>query len=436
MWKNIIKHKLLFFERKRSYSVAALFLLHSGMMISAVAALILFGADYSDYLLRGDGYFKLAGEFAVGNFFASRSVSPLYPLLLSPIHFLPEVLHPFARLALTQAFVLGILFILSEITKNRLRNVQYLVGGILIIFNPVFLQWTLRMSPDLLLTFLLGAFIYYLIKYYQDSLLKHAVLVLIFFNLSLFVRPSFVLIPGFLVLISFFNLKDKRMVLLIIILFITTVGSYVVNSVYVNYSRSETAEFSPDANRSRLFIHNLILNEVMLETMQFHKGTIDHYNINYDRDIFTNGASYFENREFAYVRNYNRENPDGSTAHMLLLYAKENPNVVMAKYLFGPVHFFNLSSREWMSYLLLFYHSICFMLLFFSMKHLLNSAAAKNYFLFIFTILFGYFFLHWLTHSYSRYAVVIIPYLFIWVGILFHSEKTGQNNSLNRPIDK
>jgi len=155
-------------------------------------------------------------------------------------------------------------------------------------------------------------------------------------------------------------------------------------------------------------LHSLILTETILKSGNFHKGTIDKYNISGRQE----NVEYLYERANEFNQYYKKNYPKGNSIHKLLIYCYKNPGICLVKFLLSPIYFFCLASREVMSYILLLLLAIYLFLTIGGLKKMINNNNIKI----ILIILFGYFLLHWLTHSYSRYSLVILPFLFVYSG--------------------
>jgi len=403
---NIIQQFFMFITATRNRTVLSIFLLHTLIMLIILIALIITGKDYTVFILRDDGYYNLAANFLKGDFFSKSPIGPGLPAIFMPIHLCPAILHPFIRLIISQLAVFFILLTISKLTKKYLSNKQYLFGGFLIVLHPTFLHWTFRTSVDLYLGLFLGCFILFFVRYFRKQRGVDLLLSFLFFAYGILIRPSFILIPVSL-LISVLLFKHYRLLTRYTIgLLVLTLGFFYLNNLYVGYNNTPD-ELKAETGRENILIGPFFLTETIIKTGEFHKATIDKYNIDgkvVDSDYIT-----------TQVHNFKNEHPNTGPISSVFVYGMENPDMFIAKYLLSPVFFFSLSSREFMSYLLLF-ASIFWLLT--SYKGLRNTfnVQTKPELLLILIILTGYFALHWLSHAYSRYSLPVIPYLFIWGG--------------------
>jgi 4-amino-4-deoxy-L-arabinose transferase-like glycosyltransferase len=403
---NIIQQFFIFITATRNRTVLSIFLLHTLIMLTILIALIITGKDYADFLLRDDGYYDLAANFLKGDFFSTSPIGPGLPAIFMPIHLFPVSWHPFIRLIISQSAVFLILLVVSKLTKKYLSNKQYLFGGILIVLNPTFLHWTFRVSVDLYLALFLGCFILFFVRYFRKKRKVDLFLSFLFFAYGVLIRPSFILIPVFL-LISVFLFKHYRLLNRYAIgLLILTLGVFYLNNLYVGYNGT-SGELKAETGRENILVGPFFLTETIIKTGEFHKGTIDKYNIN--------GKLVDNDYIIKQVHNFKNEHPNTGLISSVFIYGWENPEMFVTKYLLSPVFFFSLSSREFMSYLLLFVSIIWLLMSYKGLRNIYNEQT-KPELLLILIILTGYFALHWLSHAYSRYSMAIIPYLLIFGG--------------------
>jgi hypothetical protein len=392
------------FFLKRKTALFSVFFIHTAILVFAVLFLMISGKDYADYLLRDDGYYKIAARFLGGNFCAGYG--PGLPLIFSPIHLFPEVFHPFVRILISQAAVFFILFFLSRITKDILTNRQFFWGALLVVIHPAFLHWSIRTSIDLYLAVMLSGFILFFLKYFEHRKISYFLIALLFYGYGIFTRPSFILIPIILLLLTLFYKKFRVLVLPVIVLTIFSFVAFYINNLYIQHCRKGTLELTADTGRSVVIFQGFMLTETILKTKQFHKGSVDKYNL---ENIETMNLT--DRNEF--MEKYST----GSTFSLMGEYFREKPGYFIAKFLLAPVFYFSLSSRESESYFLLFVTMLFFIVSILGLKKIFAQSAQKRQLIFILFILLGYAGLHWLTHSYSRYSLPVIPFLFVWSGV-------------------
>ncbi|MBN1187225.1 MAG: glycosyltransferase family 39 protein [Bacteroidales bacterium] len=405
-------------EKNRNDIVLCVFGFNLIITFVLVIFIFLNDLDFKDLLLRDDGYYMLAKKFANGEFNSGSVMGPGLPLIYAPIHFFNESLHPFIRLLVSQVAVLIILFIVSKLTIQYLNNKQLLCGLFMVILNPVFIQWSFRTSVDLYLSLFLGLFILYLFKYINSGKIIHIFFSFLAYSYAIFTRQSFILIPVVLLITSLFVLRSKRLIIISFTLFLISGVSFIATGLYLQ-NNIGSAKLNADFGRSTTIITNLIMTETILETGQFHKGTVDYYNIKEqlqgDHNI-NKGVDYIYFKLNKFYEDFEMHYPGGNTIQMIFYYIKIHTDVFIAKVLLGPIFFFALSSRELVSYLLLIITVVNSLLIWLTLKSYLVIEENKQFFFILFAILFGYFLLHWMTHAYSRYSLTILPYLFIWTG--------------------
>jgi hypothetical protein len=264
-------------------------------------------------------------------------------------------------------------------------------------------------------------FLLFYLKFNAKNRIKHILYAFLFFSLGLLTRPSFLFIPITLLLGCVLFNRSRKLLFTNIALLVFTIIVFGVNNYYLQKSKEEVNIVNIDTGRSVVINQSLILTEIILETKQFHKGTIDSYKIANNKYALYNkgkGVDYLYFRMQKSEDEYNSMYPDGNLLHYFFTYFKEKPQIVLLnKLIFSPIFFFALSSREIVSYILLITTVIYTILTILGFKLNKKDAFKDKRLILYFLILLGYFLLHWATHSYSRYSLAVIPFLFIWAGI-------------------
>lgn len=393
------------FFKKRQSVVFAVFLIHSFFVFGFVILLIVTGKDYADYLLRDDGYYRIAASFLKGNFCAGYG--PGLPLIFSPVHLFPEVFHPFVRILISQMAVFFILYFLSRITNDILTNRQFFWGALLVVIHPAFLHWSIRTSIDLYLAVMFSGFILYFLRYFEHRKVSYFLIAMLFFGSGIFTRPSFILIPIILLLLTLFLKKFRVLILPVIVLMFFSFVAFYINNLYIQHCRKGTLELTADTGRSVVIFQGFMLTETILKTKQFHKGSVDKYDLENSETLGVNDGNEF-------MKKYKAE----STFSFIKEYFRDKPGFFIAKFLLAPVFYFSLSSRESESYLLLFVTILFLIISVSGFRRIYAQSFRKKDLILIFIIILGYAGLHWLTHSYSRYSLPVIPFLYVWSGVI------------------
>lgn len=402
----------------RKNTVFTVFFVHSAIITAALIFMIFTGKDYVDYLLRDDGYYRIAAQFLSGKFCAG--FGPGLPFIFMPIHLFPDSFHPFIRVLISQAVVLCILILLSRLTKDILSNRQFFLGALLVVLHPAFLHWSFRTSIDLYLTLMLLGFILFFIKYDKERKYRYLVVSLLFFGFGVFIRPSFIIIPFFLIIAVLLFKKIRGLIWPVIVLILFSTLTFYLNNMYIQKCRKGEIEITADTGRSIVIFHSFWLTKTILEKKQFHKGTVDSYEPDNINENQISGA-----------RELMEQYDDDNLFKMIGNYAKENPVIFGLKFLLSPVFYFSLASRQAESYLLLFITIGLFILSIKGIVHIFRRGKHTRVILLILIIAAGYAVLHWITHSYSRYSLPLIPLLFVWGGIYFDKLKFKKNKNLS-----
>ncbi len=403
----------------KNNGVVFVFLIHSVIIVALLLFFMITGRDYADYLLRDDGYYRVAGDFLKGQLCAP--FGPGLPLIFTPIHMFPAFLHPVIRIIISQAAVLLIILFLRGITRDILSGRQFFFGSLMVVLHPAFLHWSFRTSIDLYLTMMLLGFVFFLVKYLQTNQIRNLIFLMLFYGFGIFTRPSFILIP-FVILIAVLIIKRyNNMIKQAALLLVFSLIVFYINNLYIQNCRKGRIEITADTGRSVVIFHSFWLTQTILETKQFHKGTVDSYDVVDIDDKTQSGALMIMDKYM-----------DDNLLKMIGNYAKENPDIFAAKFLLSPIFYFSLSSRQSESYLLLFVTIIYFFISMKGMRYLFRNVENRRYLLMFLLIAFGYAALHWLTHSYSRYSLPVIPLIFIWSGIVVEKlfRKTGEVKSI------
>lgn len=402
----------------RNKAVLAVMFIQFLIMTALFVYLVLTGKDYADYLLRDDGYYRVSGNFAKGIFNSGSVIGPGLPLIYAPIHFFDKALHPFIRLLISQLAVLTILYAVSQLTVNYLDSKQLFFGLLMVIVHPVFIQWSFRTSVDLYLAAFMGIIVLFLMKYLTGNKIRYLLFSIAFFSYSIFIKPSFIFIPPLLFAGSWLLLKSRKMIAVSLVLVVVAAGCFMLNSAYLK-NNAGSNEITASEERNIVLLYNLVLTQTIIETGEFHKGTVEVYDKNkaeFPDQVFDKGVFMLDFKVKKFINEYKAAHPGRGMMNMVLYYVKENPEVLPAKIFLGPVFFFSLASRELVSYLLLFISVIYFIMVVYGIRSIVKNRRIDPFFIILFSILAGYFLLHWVTHAYSRYSIVVIPFLYVWGG--------------------
>ena len=220
--QNLFKNKL-----------CLLLAIHYLIITGVIAAAYLYHYNFKTLLLLDDGYFDLAGKFFNGDSILHNGLSPGMPLLFYPLYFFPEALQPFIRLLITLVFSTGIIVLTYKIAEKYLSGASLFAGSLIYIFNPVFVHWTVRSFPDIYIAFFLTVFTFAVLKLVGGFSSKYFLIAVISFMTGIFFKPSMLLIPPVLLAYFVFR-KNKRMILIAVILCFVSAGSFDYTIILAN----------------------------------------------------------------------------------------------------------------------------------------------------------------------------------------------------------
>jgi len=414
--------KKIFNSKKTVFGYIAF--LHVLTIISILVLAILAGKDYHDLLLRDDGYYNIAKGFVNGKPLIYHFVGPGLPFIYSIIHLFPYTLHPFVRLFLSLLTSLGVIAITFKITEDYLTPKQLFCGGLIFIFNPVYVHFTFKSTPEIFLALLLGIFILGILNYYKTKKTRWFIYALLSFAASIFTKPVFLFIPVFLLIASLI-LKTRNLIAGSIILIVVSIGLF---NIYDNISggNNNVPKFQRRTYGKADLIIDSYWNNYVIKTKQFRKWTITPYKHPDDiNKVFNNTEikNYNIKKDFAFgqywIKEYFKKNPNASYLKMNLDFVKDKPGLVAQKLLISPLFFLGMSARTIESFVKLFYSLLAIVLAIMGIRVLLKrNKSFKSYIWIILSCIIGFASLYLVLHSMNRYSLPILPYLTVWGGII------------------
>ncbi len=402
----------------KNKSVNKLFAFHLFLILILLLTIILKGIDYQELILRDDGYYNISKDFVNGHSLFHKFRGPVLPLIFSVLFLFPLKIQPFIRILITLIFSYGVLLILYNITKDYLSKKQFLIGGLIFIFNPVWIHWTFKSSPEIYLCFFLGLFIYFILQYYKTTKIKYILFSLLVFFLSFFIKPVFLFIPIIMLFFSIIFVKSKKIIIISIIFAIAGIGSYIIQD---NITKLKYDLNLSKVERTYEYVHKTFLvsdtfwTDYVIKTKQFHKGRFKKYTIAYRNDLSL--KAYIEK----WRKNFFDKFPNKGLIFMNLYFVYNEPLLVFQKFIASPFFYFAMSARTWETFLKLINSIILITLSIIGLKKIIkkSSIQVRKEILLILSIVIGYIVLHLLTHSMNRYSLPVLPYLYVWAGLLF-----------------
>lgn len=383
--------------------------------IAWMTALLLFvtqvlfhNRDVSGLLLQDDGYYQLAGKFVSGNgSLFGNSVGPGMPLLYSIIYVFPQKMHFLARFYLTVfCNCLTLLFLFLFVRKLKNSRSFYLFTSLLFCLHPIALHWTIKSTVEPVMVFLFILFAYLV---FRNTWGSWAISSLVFYA-SIFVRPTFLLIPIVIMVFAMFQRTLKLLVFGFLLFLLSLSGYWINNAISSPDSTNKKIDYSSGI---REVLMDAYFVDAVMKSKHFNTGEYD----------AVNGSSAVARQKyFAWIA----ENaPKAKTTFgLILLFVRQNPRIVLKKILLNPIFFFSLSSTTIESLLNLTVNLLLVGFLFF---WLLRVHPSKSEY-FLLAVSFGYFSMFWICHGYARYAFGLLPFLSFFASLgIFETRQLVKN---------
>jgi hypothetical protein len=406
------------------YKLRYLIIINFILITSIVIAAKIFGYDLTKLLLvSDDGYFKLSKSLFEGESIMPNILGPGIPIIYYVIHFFPDTFHPFIRLFISFLFSTGIIIIVHYSLIEYLNKKEIFLGSLLFIFNPVYVQWTIKSCPEIFIGFFLALFIFFLLKTLKTNNLVYFVILCLIFFLSFFIKPVLLLVPFPLLIYSVY-LKYKQFITFSLILLIVGVSgffTYNLNTPKVN--SQERAEGKYQYGEYANITHTLWINYV-IKTKQFYKNSIKPYKVYDDLEQYFpqeqvwlyegfNGEWEFEYAAERYVIQYYKKNPQGNVIGLNIRFILDYPGLFIQKLIFSPLFFLGMSAHGTFVKLLcnLFFITLGIL----SLRKCINNINKKELVSMV-GVVVGYSILYLMLYSFDRYALPVLPWLIVWSG--------------------
>lgn len=371
------------------------------------------GAD--SFSWKDDGYFRMGYELYFGlNPISGRVLGPLLGIIYTPVFIFPDYLYPVARLLIAQIFTLGnlifVFLILSRVfIESNERKINYIYFGLLgFALNPLYVYFTLKPTPELYITFFLLGTLFFSLKYLSEYRMIYIFLCIVFYGLSIFIKPVLCLIPALFFLYFLF----KRKIKLSLVFLIVNIFNLVFFYSYIKFTEAKHDEKSINySNIDYAYINYTYLVRDIIQTRDFSTGTkIESGN----REEQRNTIAVKELKEFVLE---NGEN--GFLKRNINFIKKETAWFVVARIL-SPLFFFSLYSTTKYTVLFLFLNLFIILTGLTGMKKTVKENDSKDLVEFILITLIGYIMIFMLTYSYVRYAVPVVSVLSAFSCIAFY----------------
>lgn len=412
----------------KNKTIFLLLVIHAIVILLILTGLILTGIDYKELILRDDGYYNIAKNFVHGDsslFHKFRE--PLLPLIFSILFIFPDSLHPFIRLLITLIFSLGVIIITYKITKDYLKIKQFFWGSLLFILNPVYIHWTFKSAPEIYLCFLLGLFIYNILRYIKTKKIGYILCALLSFFLSFFIKPVFLFIPILMFIFGLIFIKSKKIIIVSIICLILGFVGYKTQDriTKINYGLN-----IPKIERKYDYVHKVFLisqsywTDYVVKTKQLRFSFINKYTIAYKDD------KSLEEYTKGWIDDFYKKYPDKGLIFMNLYFIYKEPLLVLQKLILSPFFYFSMSSRTYETFIKLFVSIVSLILSIIGIKKIFNVIKwqGRKEILLILSIVLGYIILHLVSGCHNRYSLPVLPYLYVWGGVTFLRFKSKKKN--------
>lgn len=389
--------------------IVILISVHVLLIAALLIVVVSLGVDYDTLLLMDDGYYDSAGLLVQGK--APNSLYGLgYPCLLTVLYLFPRFLHPFLRLFMSILLTFGSIVVIFKIFRNYFTHKEIFWGGIVLIANPLYVHWMFRSRPEAPLVLLLGLVILYSQRYLQDKRVLNLLLASVFLALSIFTKPTFVLIPFFLLFLFAF-MRSRKVFLLSITLGVISIASFLGTKKLVENRKKDAEYYHIPSIVASAFYVDAILKNHDFKTQYMYVENANGDTIRNPRLV--PGDEWIEN----YEKRFGNSNP----IMMSIRLACEKPSLVIQQLVANPFLAFSLSSTEFETFSHLLINLCAVMLSIYGIVKITDKSDILYVHL---VILFSVYTLLVLIHSRGPYFVPIIPYLFVFAG-----------RSLNRSVD-
>jgi hypothetical protein len=364
------------------------------------------------FFLRDDGYYTLGKYFYEGRISLLYQLrSPGILLFFSFFNFFPEPFHPFLRLFITFILSYSSLLLSSKIFENMLSKKQMLIGFSVSVFNPVFIHFTIKSTPEIYLLFFLGLIIFFYRKYLKEYKIKYLLLVIMIIFLAMSFKPVFFLISFFLIGHSILVKNFKRLVIPLSTFSVISVIVFFLSSVFTKPANN---------NINFVFVESVIVPtyiiDAIMKTGELNLGTKEEYlNATPEKSNYTICMDSYNE----YLSDYKKRNSDYSEYAVIVDFIKNNFFKFSLVKLLSPVTFISLSSNSIETVVNFFLNIILIILSIASIKRIFREH--KSDILVIICVILGYSFVFFLSACYIRYSLPAIFYLYPFTGILIHN---------------
>ena len=363
-----------------------------------------------EFFLTDDGYYTCGKLLFQGKIsFLYQSRGPGLYLLFAVFNFFPEYLHPFMRILLTILLMYGNIYFASHIFKKILTKEQIFWGLLIAVFNPLNIHFTIKNTPEVYLTFIMGFVLFYYLKYLESSKLKFILILTAGILAGMIFKPVFFLIPVLMMLHNIFILKRNKYYFVFSVLIVISISSYFLFQTFTREKEADSNSYGFKDILSRVYIY-----DAMAKTGEINLGTSE--------ELLKNGtgkSNYYLCFEYyeKWLREYYKDNSVKSESTIATDFTKDNLMKSVLLRVTSPILFFSLTSNTFETILYFFLYGGLIVLSISCIKKIYGNFRVEISG--IVYILLGYAFVFFLTLSYARYSIPLMFFLSMFTGIFF-----------------
>lgn len=400
-----------YFNSNNKAVVNIVFLFYSVFLILFVLTYILILKKDAVFFLNDDGYFSIGVSYFENKISLLHQYrSPGLILLYSFFNYLPSFFHPFLRLFLTLLFTYGNIYLVSRIFENLLNKKQMLIGLLCSVFNPVYIHFTIKNTPEIYLAFSVGLIIFFYKKYLKDFKIRYLIIIISVTCLSMAIKPVFFLIPAFLFIHIILIKKIKKLLIPVFTYFIFVLITFFMSSFFTKPLNQDINYFMIQSITVPTYLPSAIM-----QTKELNLGTTDEIlSENKANSNFLICMDKYNN----WLEGYQLKNNHYTEWELILDFIKDNFLMFFIVKLISPLTFISLSSTTAETITNFVLNTFLIVLCIRSIKLIYNSR--KNDILVILTVIIGYSFAFFLSATYIRYSLPFIFYFFPFSGILLN----------------
>lgn len=397
------------------------------MMVIATALGMLTLLHYpTSILLVDDGYYRIGNGFINGTENLLHNYRyPGLPLLYSVFCFAPDYLHPYLRLFLATLLFAINLLIARKIIGPHVTNRMFFFGGLFAILHPGSIHWTIKSTPELYITCVLGLIIVFFRNYAQEGKALTLVGLAASLMAGILIKPVFLMIPPVL-LVYYAIRKNRKLVLASAIILFTTIAFFLV------FQRL-TAPIATPKEKATYGVGDLLATTYLLPAYQ-QTGNVY---FGSQPELMKNSP---EKSNYATVRKMFREwreqyflsNPEASEKQFVLDFIKANFWGLLLSKVISPLWFFTLGSTAGEMVL-----NTCISILILTLsvlqirKWYFSNPESYNQLVVIFL---GFALIYFITFSYARYSYPILFFLSFYSGIWITSALGTKSTVFNKTL--